>query len=102
MVHDGPCGRPAKATWDAAFFDIWDTISPQNLPSMHRLHRRFARRCGRMWSWERAECEAMRRRGQTAEHPGCFVSETGYTIGDEHHEFGGEASPEAEWAAALE
>lgn len=36
----------------------------------------FARRAFKMWSWERAECEAMRRRGQTLERP-CFVSETG-------------------------
>jgi hypothetical protein len=63
--------------YDAAFFDIWDTISPANLPSMHRLTRRFTRRAGTLWSWERAECEAMRRRGQTLEWP-CWVSETGY------------------------
>lgn len=60
------------AWWHACFFDIWDTVSPRNLPSMRRLHRRFARRvaAGRMWSWERAECEAMLRRGQVLQRPG--------------------------------
>lgn len=76
-AHDWP---PAGERWDAAWFDIWDTISPHNLPSMHRLHRRFGRYVQRMWSWERAECEAMRARGQTLERPACFVSETGYPL----------------------
>jgi hypothetical protein len=70
------CARPAG--WDGAFFDIWDTISSENLPSMHRLHRRYARRTGWAMSWERAECEAMRGRGQTVPHPGfsCRVART--------------------------
>ena len=76
-VH-GDCVLHADATWHAAFFDIWDGISPFNLPSMHRLTRRYARRVRMMWSWERAECEAMRARGQTLPLPYCFLSETGY------------------------
>lgn len=72
------CVLPAGSTWHAAFFDIWDGISPANLPSMHRLTRRYARRVGKIWSWERAECEAMRARGQTLRRPHCFVSESGY------------------------
>jgi hypothetical protein len=76
------CRTWGNATWHAAFFDIWDTISPHNLPSMHRLHRRFGRRVAKMWSWERAECEAMRGRGQTLERP-CWVSETGYPLNEE-------------------
>jgi SAM-dependent methyltransferase len=62
---------PAGMAWDAAWFDVWDTVSSKNLPSMKRLHRRYARRVarGRMWSWERAECEAMLRRGQTLDRP---------------------------------
>jgi hypothetical protein len=75
-LHDA-CTLPAHSSYLAGWFDIWDTVSPHNLPSMHRLHRRFARRCVRMWSWERAECEAMRARGQTLERP-CWVSETGH------------------------
>lgn len=57
---------PRGRRYDAAWFDVWDTVSAANLPSMRELHRRYARRVarGRMWSWERAECEAMARRGQ--------------------------------------
>lgn len=71
------CAMWRGTGWDAVFFDIWDTISARNLPSMHRLHRRFGRRADRMWSWERTECEAMRARGQTLDRP-CFISGTGY------------------------
>ena len=46
-VH-GDCAVQADCTWHAAFFDIWDGISPFNLPSMHRLTQRFARRVGEM------------------------------------------------------
>jgi hypothetical protein len=70
---------PAPA-WHAAWHDIWDTVSAANLPSMHRLHRRYGRRVGWQMSWDRAECEAMRRRGQTLERPsfGCLIAEAGY------------------------
>lgn len=78
-IHQGDIltWKPAIDRWDAAWFDIWDTVAPDNLPSMHRLTRRFARRAGRVWCWERAECEAMRARGQTL--PNClFISDTGH------------------------
>lgn len=72
---DGPgcalhpdCDPPGR--FDAAWHDIWDLVSPRNLPSMHRLHRHYGRRCDWQMSWERPECEAMRRRGQTLPHPG--------------------------------
>jgi hypothetical protein len=75
----GDCVMPAQITWQACWMDIWDVVSPHNLPSMHRLTRRFSRRCGRIFCWERPECEAMRARGQTLERPGClFIDETGY------------------------
>jgi hypothetical protein len=70
--------------WHAVFMDVWDLVSAANLPAMHRLTRRYARHLdrdygGRIWCWERPECEAMRRRGQTLERPWpCFVSEDGY------------------------
>jgi hypothetical protein len=47
----------------AAWHDIWDMPSARNLPSMMRLHRRFGHRTGWQLSWERPECEAMKRRG---------------------------------------
>jgi hypothetical protein len=77
-----PACRPAR-WFDAAWWDIWDIVSAGNLPSMHRLHRRFGRMAGWQMSWERAECEAMRARGQTLPHPGfgnfaCYATEDGY------------------------
>lgn len=64
----------------AAWLDIWDTVSPHNLPSMDLLERRYGPLCDRAWSWERPECEAMLARGQTLEWPSCFVFETGYPL----------------------
>jgi hypothetical protein len=71
------CTLWSNSIWHGAWFDIWDLVSPSNLPSMHRLTRHFARRVYKMWSWERPACEAMRSRGQTLERP-CFISEAGY------------------------
>ena len=74
--------------YHAAWMDIWDMVTPRNLPAMHQLTRRFGRHLdrdygGRIWCWERPECEAMRRRGQTLERPWpCFVSDTGYPLTD--------------------
>jgi hypothetical protein len=61
--------------WFAAgWHDIWDRPSAENLPSMARLHRRFGRRTGWQLSWERPECEAMRRRGRR-DGFGCTIRE---------------------------
>ena len=43
-VH-GDCVLQAGTTWQAGFFDIWDGISPSNLPSIHRLTRRVGKMC---------------------------------------------------------
>ena len=61
--------------WDAAFHDIFDTVAAANLPVMHRLHRRYGRWTRWQMSWERAECEAKRKRGQRTY---CLASEDGY------------------------
>lgn len=68
---------PAGTCWDVAWHDIWDQVSPENLPSMVRLHRRYGRRAGWQGSWERPECEAMLRRGQVLRRPalGCALAE---------------------------
>ncbi len=79
-LHDS-CRLLPQATWNAGWFDIWDTVSPANLPSMHRLARHYCKRVERIWFWERPECEAMRARGQTLERP-CWISETGYPPGE--------------------
>jgi hypothetical protein len=69
-------------TWDAAFHDIWDQPSVRNLPSMRRLHRRYGRLARWQMSWERPECEARRRRGDTGRPGGCRISEDGWPGGD--------------------
>lgn len=77
-----PCHR-----WDACWLDIWDLVSALNLPSMDRLEARYGPRSDAIWSWERAECEAMLARGQTVETPTCWVDETGYPhMGDNDDE----------------
>jgi hypothetical protein len=51
---------PRGARYGAVWHDIWKTISPANLPEMHRLHRRFGRLCAWQGSWARWECERMK------------------------------------------
>jgi hypothetical protein len=67
--------------WDATWLDIWDLVSPHNLPSMDQLEARYGPVSDAIWSWERPECEAMLARGQTQEGPTCWVDETGYPHG---------------------
>lgn len=69
----GP-GRRYAAGW----LDIWDLVTPRNLPSMDQLEVRYGPHCDAIWSWERPECEAMLARDQTREGPTCFIDETGY------------------------
>lgn len=80
-LHPGCCA-PRPPYWDCAWFDLWDTVSASNLPSMHRLHRRFGRRTGWAMSWERAECEAMRARGQTQVRPDLARELDGWRVCD--------------------
>jgi len=54
-----PKGRKFQAVWH----DIWDDITADNLPTMHRLHRKYGRRCEWQGSWCRRECERHRSLG---------------------------------------
>jgi hypothetical protein len=50
--------------FDWAWYDIWDTISDDNLPEMRRLRRRFANRMsgnGKQLCWAEKECRLMKR-----------------------------------------
>jgi hypothetical protein len=78
-----PSGQPGCAlhsdceppsSWDAAWHDIWDQPSSENLPSMRRLHRRFGRRAGWQMSWERPECEYRRKHPRSGSAL-CTISE---------------------------
>ncbi len=51
---------PTGTRWDVVWHDIWPTITGDNLPDMHRLHRRFGRRSGWQGSWARWDVERRR------------------------------------------
>lgn len=49
---------PAGKRFNAVWHDIWDYVCSDNLPEMHRLHRKYGRRSDWQWSWCRERCEA--------------------------------------------
>lgn len=51
-----PKGRRYSVVWH----DIWNDICADNLPEMHRLHRKYGRRCDWQGSWCRWMCEQLR------------------------------------------
>jgi len=53
---------PRGIRYVAVWHDIWDNITSDNIPEMHRLHRKYGRRCYWQGSWCREECEEARRR----------------------------------------
>lgn len=56
--------QPKKGErFNAVWHDIWDAICSDNLPEMHKLHRKYARRADWQGSWCRAECERLRELG---------------------------------------
>ena len=48
---------PKKVRYGAVWHDIWANICPDNLPEMHKLHRRYGRRSDWQGSWSRHLCE---------------------------------------------
>lgn len=46
-----------NSRWDAVWHDIWNHLCKDNLPEMHRLHRKYGRRCDWQGSWSRAHIE---------------------------------------------
>jgi hypothetical protein len=54
---------PVGTTWDMAWHDIWLNMSGDNLPEMHKLHRKYGRRTQWQASWGREHIEAQQRRG---------------------------------------
>lgn len=59
VVHaDAFDWKPPKNTrYCVVWHDIWDSITADNLPEMHRLHRKYGRRCDWQGSWCRWMCE---------------------------------------------
>jgi len=54
--------QPEKGErWNVVWHDIWDYLCEDNLPEMHRLHRKYGRRCDWQGSWGRDYIERRRR-----------------------------------------
>ena len=50
--------KPSKGVrYNAVWHDIWDNICGDNLPEMHKLHRKYGRRTDWQGSWCRELCE---------------------------------------------
>lgn len=48
---------PVGERYGVVWHDIWDGICSDNLPEMHKLHRKYGRRCEWQGSWSRGQCE---------------------------------------------
>lgn len=59
IIHaDAFTWQPAKGIrYGAVWHDIWPTLCADHLPDMHKLHRKYGRRCDWQGSWCRAEME---------------------------------------------
>lgn len=59
VIHaDAFAWQPPKGKrYNAVWHDIWDDICVDNLPEMHKLHRRYGRRADWQGSWARELCE---------------------------------------------
>ena len=53
---------PANTHYDMVWHDIWNDISSENLPDMHRLHKKYDRCADYQGSWCRQECENIKKR----------------------------------------
>lgn len=51
---------PKGETYQLVWHDIWTFITSDNLPEMHKLHRKYGRRAEKQMSWAREECELSR------------------------------------------
>lgn len=51
---------PKGIRFNAVWHDIWDATCADNLPEMHRLHRKYGKRTDWQGSWNRAFCEQCR------------------------------------------
>jgi len=54
--------KPKGGYWDVAWFDIWHSITSDNLPEMATLKRRFATRTGWQGCWQQEGCRWQRDR----------------------------------------
>lgn len=60
--YQPPKGKRYNVVWH----DIWDDMCEDNLPDMHKLHRKYGRRCDWQGSWGRSLIESEKRRTKDA------------------------------------
>ena len=66
IIHaDAFTFKPPKGVrYGAIWHDIWTYLCVDNLPEMHKLHRKYGRRTNWQGSWGRGICEQSKRRDQ--------------------------------------
>ena len=52
---------PLGVRYDCVWHDIWNYITSNNLPEMHKLHRKYGKKCDYQESWCRYECERQKK-----------------------------------------
>lgn len=55
---------PKSKRYGAVWHDIWANICADNLPEMHKLHRKYGRIADWQGSWCRWQCERNRGEGR--------------------------------------
>ena len=62
IIHS--CAFEYKPTqrYDAVWHDIWPNICTDNLPQMHKLHRKYGKICDWQGSWSRDKLERIRKK----------------------------------------
>lgn len=54
---------PKGVRYNVVWHDVWNDLCTDNLPEMHRLHRKYGKRCNWQGSWGRTFLERYRRQG---------------------------------------
>ena len=52
---------PPNTSWSVAWFDIWPTITSDNIPEMTRLARSYGKRTGWQGYWAKKDCQKLLR-----------------------------------------
>ena len=52
---------PLGVRYNYVWHDIWDEIDSENLPEMHKLHRKYGRKADYQESWCRYQCEQQKK-----------------------------------------
>lgn len=55
---------PLGIRFNYVWHDIWDNIESDNLPEMHKLHRKYGRKADYQESWCRYQCEQQKRQNR--------------------------------------